>query len=63
VRTPTSPPRIALAAPGAGSIPAEQTTAVSILDRLLHHATVVIADSESYRMEDAQHRKEAAPPT
>ncbi|MCZ4582594.1 IS21-like element helper ATPase IstB [Rhodococcus opacus] len=36
----------------------EQTTAVSILDRLLHHATVVITDGESYRMKDAQHRKE-----
>jgi DNA replication protein DnaC len=35
----------------------EQTTAVSILDRLLHHATVVITDGESYRMKDANHRK------
>lgn len=36
----------------------EQTTAVSILDRLLHHATVVITEGESYRMRDArQHRK------
>ena len=35
----------------------EQTTAVSILDRLLHHATVVITDGESYRMKDAQHRE------
>ena len=41
----------------------EQTTAVSILDRLLHHATVVITDGESYRMKDAQHRKETAQPT
>lgn len=36
----------------------EQTTDVSILDRLLHHATVVITDGDSYRMKDAQHRKE-----
>jgi DNA replication protein DnaC len=36
----------------------EQTTAVSILDRLLHHATVVITDGQSHRMKDAQHRKE-----
>lgn len=36
----------------------EQTTAVSILDRLLHHATVVITNGDSYRMKDAQHRKE-----
>ena len=41
----------------------EQTTAVSILDRLLHHATVVITDGESYRMKDAQHRKENPQPT
>ena len=39
----------------------EHTTAVSILDRLLHHATVVITDGESYRMRDARnHRKENA---
>ncbi|KBZ57168.1 hypothetical protein K875_05686 [Mycobacterium [tuberculosis] TKK-01-0051] len=37
----------------------EQTTAVSILDRLLHHATVVITDGDSYRMKDAQHRKDS----
>jgi DNA replication protein DnaC len=41
----------------------EQTTAVSILDRLLHHATVVITDGQSYRMKDAQHRKENPQPT
>jgi DNA replication protein DnaC len=38
-------------------------TAVSILDRLLHHATVVITDGQSYRMKDAQHRKETPQPT
>jgi len=38
----------------------EQTTAVSILDRLLHHATVIVTEGESYRMRDArQHRKQA----
>jgi IstB-like ATP binding protein len=41
----------------------EQTTAVNILDRLLHHATVVITDGQSYRMKDAQHRKENPQPT
>jgi hypothetical protein len=41
----------------------EQTTAVSILDRLLHHATVVITDGDSYRMKDAKHRKENPTPT
>ena len=39
----------------------EHTTAVSILDRLLHHATVVVTSGESYRMRDArQHRKEVS---
>jgi DNA replication protein DnaC len=32
----------------------EHTTAVSILDRLLHHATVVITSGDSYRMRDAR---------
>lgn len=34
----------------------EHTTAASILDRLLHHATTVITDGDSYRM---THRTEA----
>lgn len=34
----------------------EPTTAVSMLDRLLHHATVVITDGESYRMKEARSR-------
>jgi DNA replication protein DnaC len=37
----------------------EQTTAVSILDRLLHHATVVVTSGESHRMKDARHHREA----
>lgn len=41
----------------------ERTTAVSILDRLLHHATIVITDGQSYRMKDAHHRKERPKPT
>ena len=37
----------------------EHTTAVSILDRLLHHATVVVTQGESHRMKDARtHRKD-----
>ena len=36
----------------------EHTTAASILDRLLHHATIVVSGGESYRMKDAQHRKD-----
>ncbi|WP_345291081.1 ATP-binding protein, partial [Mycolicibacterium sediminis] len=34
-----------------------------ILDRLLHHATVVITDGDSYRMKDAKHRKEQPTPS
>ena len=37
----------------------EHTTAVSMLDRLLHHCHVVITDGESYRMREARNRKEA----
>jgi DNA replication protein DnaC len=32
----------------------EHTTAVSILDRLLHHATVVITSGDSYRMHESR---------
>jgi DNA replication protein DnaC len=35
----------------------EHTTAASILDRLLHHANVVITDGESFRMRHARHRQ------
>jgi DNA replication protein DnaC len=34
----------------------EHTTAVSLLDRLLHHATVIATDGESYRMREARGR-------
>jgi DNA replication protein DnaC len=34
----------------------EHTTAASILDRLLHHATVVITDGDSYRMRNRDKR-------
>jgi DNA replication protein DnaC len=37
-----------------GPVPAEHTTAVSLLDRLLHHASVVITDGDSYRMREAR---------
>ena len=39
------------------SAKSQQTTAVSILDRLLHHATVAITDGPSYRMKDAQQKE------
>jgi hypothetical protein len=34
----------------------EHTTAVSMLDRLLHHCHVVITDGDSYRMKQARAR-------
>ena len=34
----------------------EHTTAASLLDRLLHHAVVVVTDGESYRMREARER-------
>jgi DNA replication protein DnaC len=34
----------------------EHTTAASLLDRLLHHAIVVVTDGESYRMREARAR-------
>jgi DNA replication protein DnaC len=37
----------------------EHTTAVSILDRLLHHATIVVTHGESRRMKDARNHREA----
>lgn len=39
----------------------EHTTAASILDRLLHHATVIVTTGESYRMRDARHHRQEAP--
>jgi DNA replication protein DnaC len=35
----------------------EHTTAGSMLDRLLHHAIVVVTDGESYRMREANNRR------
>lgn len=35
-----------------------QTTAVSLLDRLLHHAVVVVTSGDSWRMKEARQRKE-----
>ena len=34
----------------------EHTTAASMLDRLLHHAVVVVTEGESYRMKEARSR-------
>ena len=38
----------------------EHTTAVSLLDRLLHHAHVVVTDGESYRMREARTKRGGA---
>ena len=37
-----------------GRVLPEHTTAVSLLDRLLHHAVVVVAEGESVRMREAR---------
>jgi hypothetical protein len=34
----------------------DHTTAVSMLDRLLHHAVVVVTEGESFRMKEAKSR-------
>jgi len=38
----------------------EHTTAVSLLDRLLHHANVAVTDGESYRMREARTKQGGA---
>jgi DNA replication protein DnaC len=39
-----------------GKLLPEHTTAVSMLDRLLHHCHVVVTDGDSYRMKQARQR-------
>ena len=39
----------------------EHTTTVSMLDRLLHHAVVVVTEGESFRMREARSRGGAPP--
>ena len=41
----------------------EHTTAVSLLDRLLHHAIVVATQGESFRMKEARAKGERTKPT
>ncbi len=41
----------------------EHTTAVSMLDRLLHHATTVVTSGQSYRMREAKTRTGGRPTT
>jgi DNA replication protein DnaC len=38
----------------------EHTTAVSLLDRLLHHANVVVTEGDSYRMREAKAKGDIA---
>jgi DNA replication protein DnaC len=44
-----------------GRLLPEHTTAVSILDRLLHHATVVVTSGDSYRMRESRQPREGHP--
>ena len=39
----------------------EHTTAAALLDRLLHHAVVVVTDGESFRMHEARTRAGSQP--
>ena len=39
----------------------EHTTAVSLLDRLLHHANVVVTEGDSYRMRQARTKRTPTP--
>ena len=34
----------------------DETTAVSMIDRILHHAVVVVTEGESFRMKEARTR-------
>ena len=44
-----------------GRFPPEHTTAVSLLDRLLHHSNVVVTEGESFRMRQAVAEEVHAP--
>jgi DNA replication protein DnaC len=37
----------------------EHTTAVSLLDRLLHHSIIVVTEGESFRMKESKARRAA----
>ena len=39
-----------------GSFLPEHTTAASMLDRLLHHAVVVVTEGDSYRMRETRQK-------
>src|SRR5204862_4191588 len=39
----------------------QQSTAASLLDRLLHHAVIVVTEGESFRMKEARSRTAARP--
>jgi hypothetical protein len=46
-----------------GAVIARRASAVSLLDRLLHHNTVVATEGESYRMRQARDRTGGRPTT
>jgi DNA replication protein DnaC len=45
-----------------GPVLPEHSTAVSLLDRLLHHNNIVATDGESYRMREARNQSGGRPP-
>jgi hypothetical protein len=40
-----------------GTLPADHATAISLLDRLLHHNVLVVTEGESFRMKEARQEK------
>ncbi len=41
-----------------GTVLPEHTTAVSLLDRLIHHSVVLVTDGDSYPMREARQQEE-----
>jgi DNA replication protein DnaC len=50
LRTPRPRDRVALGVQRLGPLPTRTHHAASMLDRLLHHAVVIVTDGDSYRM-------------
>jgi transposase-like protein len=61
LRTPGAGDRLALGFEQWGRFLPEHTTAVSLLDRLLHQSNVVVTEGESFRMRQARNRGGARP--
>lgn len=72
--TPTPPPRSITSEPASGAVYTsaetppwgrflpDYTTAANLLDRLLHHAHVIVTDGESYGMRGARQKGESPRP-